>query len=288
MALRPTPALTRWLTPTRATLLRAQIQRPALRPFSLNTAQSTTRTLPKKYTQPFQRPNPRSTNNQHQYQKRPNSTNSNPNAQRPGQGQSQSNSQHSQSTKEPSGLSARLKKLTREYGWAALGVYLTLSALDFPFCFAAVRLLGVDRIGHFEHVILGYLKGALGPLWPGSSSSSESESASGDKDGEKEGESESDALGADENAVVAKAEEASTYISYPTTGHATPRHARAGTCLANHLYSGIWTQLVFAYAIHKSLLIFVRVPLTAAVTPKVVKVLRRWGWDIGKRAPKSS
>lgn len=51
---------------------------------------------------------------------------------------------------------------------------------------------------------------------------------------------------------------------------------------------GIWTQLVFAYAIHKSLLIFVRVPLTAAVTPKVVKVLRRWGWDIGKRKPKSS
>lgn len=24
-------------------------------------------------------------------------------------------------------------------------------------------------------------------------------------------------------------------------------------------------------------------PLTAAVTPKVVKVLRGWGWDIGKK-----
>lgn len=48
----------------------------------------------------------------------------------------------------------------------------------------------------------------------------------------------------------------------------------------------IWTQLALAYAIHKSF-IFLRVPLTAAVTPKVVKTLRRWGWDIGKRKPKT-
>ena len=46
--------------------------------------------------------------------------------------------------------------------------------------------------------------------------------------------------------------------------------------------AGIWTELALAYAIHKSL-IFIRVPLTAAVTPKVVKVLRGWGWDIGKK-----
>ena len=45
--------------------------------------------------------------------------------------------------------------------------------------------------------------------------------------------------------------------------------------------AGIWTQLAIAYAIHKSF-IFIRVPLTAAVTPKVVKTLRGWGWDIGK------
>ncbi|KAI9840998.1 MAG: hypothetical protein M1837_001073 [Sclerophora amabilis] len=49
--------------------------------------------------------------------------------------------------------------------------------------------------------------------------------------------------------------------------------------------ASIWTQLALAYAIHKSF-IFIRVPLTAAVTPKVVKVLRGWGWDIGKRKPK--
>ena len=50
---------------------------------------------------------------------------------------------------------------------------------------------------------------------------------------------------------------------------------------------GLWTQLALAYAIHKSF-IFVRVPITAAITPKVVKTLRKWGWDIGKRKPKAA
>jgi len=51
--------------------------------------------------------------------------------------------------------------------------------------------------------------------------------------------------------------------------------------------TGIWTQLALAYAIHKSF-IFIRVPLTAALTPKIVRVLRGWGWDIGKRKPKAT
>jgi N-terminal acetyltransferase 2 len=47
-------------------------------------------------------------------------------------------------------LSARMKKLSREYGWAAVGVYFALSVLDFPFCFLAVRMIGVDKIGETE------------------------------------------------------------------------------------------------------------------------------------------
>ena len=63
---------------------------------------------------------------------------------------------------EPSlSLSQRLRKLSREYGWSALGVYLLLTALDFPICFAAVRWLGTDRIGHWEHVIVDGIKGIL-------------------------------------------------------------------------------------------------------------------------------
>ncbi|KAJ5426635.1 hypothetical protein N7465_001705 [Penicillium sp. CMV-2018d] len=142
---------------------------------------------------------------------------------------------------EKASLSQRLKKLSREYGWAALGVYLGLSALDFPFCFAAVRLLGVERIGYYEHVVIGFVKDKLKTVWP-QTESPEAEDGQGQ---------------------LAQAEE------------------------RNQEEASIWTQLVFAYAIHKSF-IFIRVPLTAAVTPKVVKILRRWGWDIGKRKPKST
>lgn len=134
-----------------------------------------------------------------------------------------------------------MKKLSREYGWAALGVYLGLSALDFPFCFAAVRLLGVERIGYYEHVVIEFVKDKLKTVWP-QTESPEAEDGQGQ---------------------LAQAEE------------------------RNQEEASIWTQLVFAYAIHKSF-IFIRVPLTAAVTPKVVKILRGWGWDIGKRKPKST
>ena len=61
-------------------------------------------------------------------------------------------------------LSARLKKLSREYGWSAVGVYFALSALDFPFCFLAVRLLGTERIGYLEHQVLHYAKLII--KWP--------------------------------------------------------------------------------------------------------------------------
>ncbi len=48
---------------------------------------------------------------------------------------------------EPTSLGAKLKKLSREYGWTAVGVYMTLSVLDFPFCFLLVRTVGTERIG---------------------------------------------------------------------------------------------------------------------------------------------
>ena len=62
--------------------------------------------------------------------------------------------------------------------------------------------------------------------------------------------------------------------------------SRLVSCARRHeltrtITTGLWTQLALAYAIHKSF-IFIRVPLTAAVTPKVVKTLRGWGWNIGK------
>lgn len=82
--------------------------------------------------------------------------------------------------KEGNSLSQRLRKLSREYGWAAVGVYMALSALDFPFCFVAVRLLGVERIGHFEHVVIESVKETFKTVWPQAASPSMSESEDGE------------------------------------------------------------------------------------------------------------
>jgi hypothetical protein len=61
---------------------------------------------------------------------------------------------------EPTSIGARLRKLSREYGWSAVGVYFALSALDFPFCYLLVRTLGTDRIG--ESNFCSYLYFYLG------------------------------------------------------------------------------------------------------------------------------
>ncbi|KAI0399331.1 hypothetical protein F4802DRAFT_610961 [Xylaria palmicola] len=159
-------------------------------------------------------------------------------------------------TQEPQGLSARLKKLSREYGWATVGVYLSLSVLDFPFCFLLVRVVGTERIGEIEHWVVSHAT----KLIPESVLNRWREYRAALKEA-KHGE----ASDGEQVEVAGWGVEA-----------AEERH-QAGASLG--------TQLALAYAIHKSF-IFLRVPLTAAVTPKVVKVLRSWGWDIGKRRAK--
>jgi len=143
-------------------------------------------------------------------------------------------------------LSQRLRKLSREYGWSAVGIYLTLSVLDFPFCLLAIRLLGTERVGRWEHAAYETVRNALRVPFP---------------------------TLFPEHAKVTGSEAAS-----PEAEEADG----AGVEVAS-----MWTQLALAYAIHKSF-IFVRVPLTAAITPQVVKTLRKWGWNIGKRRPKTS
>ncbi|KAJ4338648.1 DUF1279 super [Didymella glomerata] len=159
-------------------------------------------------------------------------------------------------------LSQKLKALSKEYGWAALGVYLGLSALDFPFCFMAVRLLGTDRIGHYEEVVKDAFWNLVRLVIPEAGTLS-AEKRAQEETAEatlREGGIDLDpSLDADEIAAV---------------------RARNGGD------ASIWTQLGLAYLVHKSL-IFFRVPLTAAVLPKVVKTLRKWGYNIGKKKPKT-
>ncbi|KAI1453694.1 hypothetical protein F4805DRAFT_359448 [Annulohypoxylon moriforme] len=162
-------------------------------------------------------------------------------------------------TQEPQGITARLKKLSREYGWAALGVYLGLTVLDFPFCFLLVRSVGTERIGEIEH----YVVSNISKLIPQSVRNWWNEYREALKSAKKERQ---------DNGEVSEQDEAADW----GVEEAEKRH-KAGASLG--------TQLALAYAIHKSF-IFLRVPLTAAITPKVVKVLRSWGWKIGKRPSK--
>lgn len=64
-------------------------------------------------------------------------------------------------------LSQRLRTLSREYGWSAVGVYFLLSAADFPFCFLAVRALGPERVGAAEAVVVGWVKSGIRMVAPG-------------------------------------------------------------------------------------------------------------------------
>jgi len=142
-----------------------------------------------------------------------------------------------------------------------LGVYLLLSALDFPFCYLLVRYLGTDRIGEWEHIIVSNVKMII----PESVKSTWHEWRDSVKQAEHE------AFGD---------EEISDHVEMVGWG---VEEADA----KNKRDASLATQLALAYAIHKSF-IFIRVPITAAVTPKVVKILRSWGWDIGKRTTKAA
>lgn len=55
-----------------------------------------------------------------------------------------------------------MKQLSKDYGYTAVGVYFALSVLDFPFCFIAVRLLGTERVGAYEHAVVSWVKGLVG------------------------------------------------------------------------------------------------------------------------------
>ncbi|KAM0366549.1 hypothetical protein ACHAO7_006032 [Fusarium culmorum] len=159
-------------------------------------------------------------------------------------------------TDEAKGLSAKLRKLTKEYGWVTVGVYLGLSVLDFPFCFLFVRMVGPEKIGEVEHRVMSTVKQMI----------PDSVREAWHTYWQSFRKAEAKALGDDE---------ISDKMEMATWGVEKAQER-------NRVDASLATQLALAYAIHKSF-IFIRVPLTAAVTPKAVKVLRSWGWNIGKK-----
>jgi len=149
-------------------------------------------------------------------------------------------------------LSQRMRKLSREYGWTVVGVYGLLSVADFPLCYLAVKLLGTERIGRYEHAVIEALWSVVHIPFPD----------------------------------FYPRKEVEPHMSEEGPAQVTAREGgEVGRAVVSKVEATIWTTLALAYAVHKSL-IFIRVPLTAALTPKVVKTLRGWGWDIGKRKPK--
>ncbi|KAL1893380.1 DUF1279 superfamily [Ceratocystis pirilliformis] len=148
-------------------------------------------------------------------------------------------------------LGQRLKILSKQYGWVALGVYLGLSMLDFPFCFLLVRVAGPERIGHLENVVVS----AVSSVIP--------------------------------DSVKPFYHECKAKLKQRRTNEAEREGSEDGSNDGEVESKGasLGTQLALAYAIHKSL-IFIRVPLTAAVTPKVVKILHRWGYKVGNKPSK--
>jgi hypothetical protein len=167
-------------------------------------------------------------------------------------------------------LSQRFRKLSREYGWLALWVYLGLSVLDFPFCFLLVRTLGVERIGHYEHVIVDSIKSALRIPFP-----------SMWKEAEAMGVALPDGIA---EATAREGGEVDEAVVKDGGASACKRPSVPISLLKADLCEAIWTQLGLAYAVHKSL-IFFRIPLAGAILPKVARTMRGWGYNVG-RAPK--
>ncbi|KXT06858.1 hypothetical protein AC578_7231 [Pseudocercospora eumusae] len=155
-------------------------------------------------------------------------------------------SQAREAPKAKRSLSERMKDMSRKYGWTVTGIYLGLSVLDFPFCFLAVRWFGAERIAGVEHAIVDGFWDIVEKVIPSLT----------------------------ERRLQKQAAEAAEAAQ--EAGDAVAEDARGKN-------PGLGTQLLLAYGVHKSL-IFFRIPITLAITPKVVKTLRSWGWKIGKQA----
>ncbi|KAF3275022.1 hypothetical protein TWF970_007465 [Orbilia oligospora] len=126
----------------------------------------------------------------------------------------------------------RMRALFKEYGMSAVGVYFLLSVLDFPFCFLFVKMVGTEKIAHYEHIIID-------GFW---------------------------------NVMP------ETILQF------RPAAIKEAKVEADRVAVGIGSDIdALAHGeVHKSL-IFFRVPLAAAVTPKIVQKLRGWGFNIGKK-----
>ncbi|KAK6198938.1 uncharacterized protein RJT21DRAFT_52655 [Scheffersomyces amazonensis] len=141
-----------------------------------------------------------------------------------------------------------IKALVQEYGLSALGVYLALSAIDLPICYVIVHSSGKEVIEEYENTVKNVFGYGIS----------------------KEELKKNQEL---RKLEEAKAKEGEIDID-------TKKNTNIVSYLISHFS---WTEFAIAYGIHKSL-IFIRLPITAAITPGIVKILRGWGFKIGNKA----
>lgn len=146
-----------------------------------------------------------------------------------------------------------IRQLMSQYGYSALGVYFALSGIDLPLSFLLVHSMGQEKIVELETTVkefLGY--------------STEVE----------------------DSTIFASVEGAGANVTIDNEGAvAISDGSESEEGWRSYFTPTLLTEFGIAYALHKSF-IFVRVPLTAAITPKVVTTLQRWGFNIGKKVVK--
>lgn len=118
-----------------------------------------------------------------------------------------------------------------------------MSLLDFSFVFLLVSAIGADRVRDAEDWVLDALE------WRR-------------KDGEP---------GKIQRAITHKVDD------WKHREHHDEAVVPAPAVREPSKYGAVATTAVLAYAIHKTLLLPVRVGITVAITPRVVRLLQSWG-----------
>lgn len=136
-----------------------------------------------------------------------------------------------------------MKALIKEYGYSALGVYLFLTAIDLPICYVLVHSMGRDQIEQYENKVKQYF-------------------GFGKSDEE-----------------LAKIQEINR-IDEELESQGSEEPPESQGMFSYILSQFSWTEFAIAYGIHKSFIV-IRLPITAAITPSIVKILRGWGFKIG-------
>lgn len=143
-----------------------------------------------------------------------------------------------------------MKDLVKEYGYSALGIYLGLSMIDLPLLYLAVHSMGKEKIETYENTLKNTFGYGVTP--------EELEAKQAERRAKEKLESESNTA-----SESASSESSSIWKT---------------------IYDQFsLSEFIIAYGIHKSL-IFIRLPVTAAITPGIVKVLRGWGFKIGSQS----